>query len=251
VTSEEAQTAGARRSVVRRMVDAPTEPADLTTLARRRRIAHLIAVALLIVMIVALTFSPNDDNDTSAASLIVGLSAILLLATGMTSVQYTVRIDRRRRARKAAARVVTTSELTVPAGSAAYQPIQQLRSAHRLLESALPDIEPVRKGIGAAAEQTRSSLEQTGRRVLLQEQVLATLSGSAEPGELRIAETRHNLKTMTDRLQSGPPVDLSQIRVLEPQRRLQRVGPVGLFPGQLDVGTAEMAVGGGRRVDRT
>jgi len=185
------------------MVDAPTEPADLTTLARRRRIAHLIAVALLIVMIVALTFSPNDDNDTSAASLIVGLSAILLLATGMTSVQYTVRIDRRRRARKAAARVVTTSELTVPAGSAAYQPIQQLRSAHRLLESALPDIEPVRKGIGAAAEQTRSSLEQTGRRVLLQEQVLATLSGSAEPGELRIAETRHNLKTMTDRLQSG------------------------------------------------
>jgi hypothetical protein len=33
--------------------------------------------------------------------------------------------------------------------------------------------------------------------------VLATLSGSTERHQLRIAETRHNLKTMTSRLQSG------------------------------------------------
>lgn len=187
------------------MMHAPTEPADLATLARRRRIAHLLAAALLITMIVALMFGPNNDNDRNAASLITGLSAILLLAAGAAGVHYTVRMDRRRR-RSKAPRAVTTTERKVPAGSAARTPILQLRSAHQLLESALPDIEPVRRGIGAAAEQTRASLEQTGRRVVLQEKVLRTLSESVDSDRKRIDQTRRNLETMTDRLQSG--VDL-------------------------------------------
>jgi len=190
---------------VRRMMHAPTEPADLATLARRRRIAHLIAAALLITMIVALMFGPNNDNDRNAASLITGLSAILLLAAGAAGVQYTVRMDRRRR-RSKAPRAVTTTERKVPAGSAAHTPILQLRSAHQLLESVLPDIEPVRRGIGAAAEQTRASLEQTGRRVVLQEKVLRTLSESDDSDRKQIDQTRRNLETMTGRLQSG--VDL-------------------------------------------
>jgi len=94
-------------------------------------------------MIVALMFGPNYDNDRNAASMITGLSAILLLAAGVAGVQYTVRMDRRRRRSKAPG-VVTTSERKVPAGSAAHTPILQLRSAHQLLESALPDTEPVR-----------------------------------------------------------------------------------------------------------
>ncbi|MGI8416447.1 MAG: hypothetical protein ACR2P2_09655 [Nakamurella sp.] len=192
-----------RRSVVRRLVDAPTGPADLASLAKRRRIAHLIAVALLLVLIVALSLSPANHNDHNAASTVGGSSAILLLVFVVVGVQYSVRIGRLRKAGKAPRRTPVRAPAVLPTSSAAYQPIQQLRSAHLLLESALPDIEPVRKGIGATAEQTRSSLEQTGHRVRLQEQVLATLTDGTDPDDPRIADIRQTLHTMTARLQSG------------------------------------------------
>ncbi|MDQ6658462.1 MAG: hypothetical protein M3Z00_09590 [Actinomycetota bacterium] len=195
----------ARRSVVRRLVDAPTGPADLATLAKRRRIAHLIAVALLLVLIVALSASPGDgtQHHTSAANVIGGFSAILLLIFAAVGVQYSVRIARLRKAGRARRSAPDRRPAVLPTSSAAYQPIQQLRSAQLRLQSALPDIEPVREGIGATAEQTRSALEKTGRRVLLQEQVLATLEDSADPDKRRIADMRRALDSMTARLQSG------------------------------------------------
>lgn len=200
VTSDEPS---ARRSVVSRLVDAPTGPADLNTLARRRRIAHLIAAALLLVTIVALSLSPANQKDDNAATMVGGFSVILLLTFAVVGAQYSVRIGRLRKAGKAPRNTPVRAAAVLPTSSAAYQPIQQLRSAHLLLESALPDIEPVRKGIGATAEQTRSSLEQTGHRVVLQEQVLATLTDGADPDEPRIAEMTQTLHTMTARLQSG------------------------------------------------
>lgn len=198
----------ARRPAGRRILNPSTEPADLVSLVKRRRLTHLIALALLAVCIVAATATPTNTNDSNAATILTGFSFILLVVAGLVSVQYGFRVSVRRRsatirAPRIAATATATAEPSLPAGSVAHQPIQQLRAAHRLLESVLPDIERLRPGIGVTAEKTRRSLEQTGQRVFLQEQVVASLPDVTNRADPLTAQTVHTLETMTARLRTG------------------------------------------------
>lgn len=185
-----------------RLLDASAEPADLVSLARRRRLTHLVTLALLAIGIVALIFSPTNPDESNAGTLIGGLSFILLTVTLGVAIQYTVRIRRKRRTNPARASE-PTDKLECPAGSAAYQPLQQLRSAARLLESVLPEIEQFRPGLTATAERTRLSLEHTAHLVLLEEQMLATLADGTHADDARNGQTRHNVTALTARLRSG------------------------------------------------
>ena len=128
--------------------------------------------------------------------MIGGMSLVLLVVAAMVSVQYTVRMRLRRsgQAREQTAGIPTTS--------VAFQPVQQLRSSHLLLEFVLPRIEQVSGGVTSTAEQTRVSLEHTARQVVLQEQVIATLTArDSDAGGL--ADMRRSLQVMADGLRSG------------------------------------------------
>lgn len=186
-----------------RLLDASTEPADLAAMARRRRLAHLIAVALLAIGIVALIFSPSKPQENNAVTLIGGFSLILLGVTVVVAIQYTVRIHRRRRSTNAAHPSQPANDLDCSPGSAAFQSIQQLRSAARLLESVLPEIEHLRPGITATAGKTRLFLEHTAQRVLLEEQMLATLTDGTHTDDAHAFQARHNVADLATRLRSG------------------------------------------------
>ena len=182
--------------VVSALIDATDESAAIRTLIKRRRITHVVAVVLLIVIIVDLIAEPNPSDEATAATMIGGISVLLLLAAVIASVQYTVRIRMRRAA------LARRREGGIPPTSAAFQPIQQLRSAQLLLASVLPKIEQVKPGMTVTAGQAESSLDQVAQQVVLQEQVFQTLSSSGHDPAQR-AEMQRNLQMLAMRLRSG------------------------------------------------
>ena len=184
------------------LLDASTQPADLVSLVRRRRLAHLIAVALLVIAVVALIFSPANSQEDNAATLIGGFSVILLAVAAVVSVQYSVRIHVLRKSKPAPLSPPAVDAEWSP-GSTAFAPIQQLQAAAQLLASVLPEIEPVRPGITATADRTRISLENTARRMVLEERMLTTLANGADPDDARAVQTRQNIADLTGRLRSG------------------------------------------------
>ncbi len=182
---------------MRNVMDATGERADVRTLASRRRLTHLVAAALLAVVIIALISSPSHDGPATAGTMVGGISLILLASAVVVGLQYTIRIRLRRAAQASA------QDAGIPRTSVAFQPAQELRSAQLLLASVLPKIEQVNNGVTSTAEQTRAVLDQTARQIVLQEQVLATLTGSGGRETARTAEMQRNLQTMADRLRSG------------------------------------------------
>jgi hypothetical protein len=191
---------------LRRLTDATGEPASVPTLARRRRITHLIAAVLLVVAVVALIISPNDPNETNAATLIGGAGFILLFACVVVSVQYTVRIHWLRSGHHQEANhpaEAPEAQAPFPVSSLAYRAVVQLRSADRLLESVLPDISDLDPGLGSTADKARLSLEHTASQVRLQEAVLASLAADGSGAEAKTNDMKRTVRELADRLQSG------------------------------------------------
>jgi hypothetical protein len=56
-------------------------------MATRRRITHIVAAVLLVVVIVALVLDAGHQDETSALTMIGGISLILLMASAVVSVQ--------------------------------------------------------------------------------------------------------------------------------------------------------------------
>lgn len=178
------------------LFDVSTEPAGLQTMARRRRITHIVAAALLVVVIVALILDAGHDDETTALTMIGGVSLILLMVSAVVSVQYSVRM-RMRRSHGAPDPLVD-----IPPTSLAFQPVQQMRLSQVLLDSVLPRIEKVSAGMTTTAQQASVSLEDIARQVVMQERIVATLTaGDSDPR--RLAEMKRSLQVMSDRLRSG------------------------------------------------
>ena len=193
-------------------VESSTDPPGLNDLLRRRHFVNLGLGVLLLVLIVGLLLSPSDPDAVNLGTTITGISALLMMAGGAVSVTYTVRI---RRLRAAQARLTTargggTPDLApgIAVGSLAHRPMQQLHSAHLLLESALPGIERLYPGLGRTAERTRLQLEHEAQQVVLYEGVVAAVqedgkSGSGAPDSARRESAQRSLTECVTRLQSG------------------------------------------------
>lgn len=197
----------------------PIDPSDPVVLLRRRRhVVRWLSFGLLVALVVGAILSPSDSSTYNVATNIAGMSVLLLVVTGVISVQYTIRIRRLRK--RGAIGAAGREQLgqggfghpgegaaayapAVPSSSRAYRPLEQLRSAHQLLESALPLIEPVQPGVESAAEHTRLSLEQTAQRVVLQENVLGAIGPGRGDAVHQTGRPPRALADDIDRLESG------------------------------------------------
>lgn len=184
-----------------------TEPPGLGVLIRRRHVVNLGLAVLLLVLIVGVILSPSDPDAVNFGTTITGISGLLMLAGGAVSVTYTIRIRRLRPAQAHLARAFSEAAPDrapgITARSLAHRPMQQLHSAHLLLDSALPGLKRSYPGLGETAERTRQQLEHEAQQVVLYEGMVAALGGSETSNAARRAAAQQALTDCLARLRSG------------------------------------------------